>query len=245
MVWGMSIPSSFGDFWPEGDFEGLDKNFNELWGERLDRYYQSLPLEQQKVLYDYGKGGDVTDYPTYVTMKFFEEIGKKSNRFPALAPLNSIKQHEPPVFFVTYKSYDSLASMIALCGLAVDAHLKAIIERFEPGVHQFFPIEIRTKRGVVYPVQYYTLVIGQYIDAFVPEKSKEGSWRSRALDCYSYDDSKRGISGLAMSKGAFATAHLWRERRSVSPLICFSDELESAIVGAGLRLPKHYRMMEV
>jgi hypothetical protein len=23
MVWGMSIPSNFGEFWPDGDFEGL------------------------------------------------------------------------------------------------------------------------------------------------------------------------------------------------------------------------------
>jgi hypothetical protein len=245
MVWGMSIPSSYGDFWPEGHLEGRDKNFRELWSQRLDRYYQSLPPEQQKVLFDYGPECNVTDYQFYVADKFFRELGKTPDNHRTFPPLNAIQPHEPPVFFVTYKSYHSLASMIALCGLAVDEPLKAIIERFEPGMHQFFPIEIRMPRGKVYPVQYYTLVVGQYINGFVPEKSKEGAWRSRALDCYSYDDSKRGISGLAMSKSAFATAHLWRERSSVSPLICFSDELESAIMGAGLRLPKHYRMMEV
>jgi hypothetical protein len=206
-----------------------------------------MPPEAHKVLYNYDEGGDVTRYPTYVSCKFTSEVGTRPDLFRELPPLNSMKPHEQPQSFITAKTYKSLAALIALNFglLAVDEHLKALIERFEPGMHQFFPIEIRMPRGKVYPVQYYTLVVGQYINGFVPEKSKQGAWRSRALDCYSYDDSKRGISGLAMSKSTFATAHLWRERRSVSPLICFSDELVSAIMDAGLRLPKHYRMMEV
>jgi hypothetical protein len=247
MVWGMSIPSSYGDFWPEGQLEGMDKNFDQLWRQRLDRYYQSLPPEEQKALFDYGPECDVTDYQFYVFDKFFHELGKIPGNHRTFPPLNGIKSHEPPQFFVTYKSHTSLASLIVLLGLAVDEALKAIIERFEPGVHQFFPIEIRMPRGKVYPVQYYTLVIGQYINGFVPEKSKEGSYREYPdyPDYYSLIDSRKEISGLAHSKSAIGKAHLWRERDLNGALICFSDELESAIVGAGLRLPKHYRMMEV
>jgi hypothetical protein len=250
MVWGMSIPSSFGDFWPEGEFEGLDKNFNELWRQRLDRYYQSLPLDEQKALFDYSKGGDVTQYPTYVSQKFKNEIGTRPDDFREMAPLNSFKPHEPPQSFVTSKGYTSLASLIKFNNriLAVDEALKEIIERFEPGMHQFFPIEIRMPRAKVYPVQYYTLAIGQYINGFVPEKSKQGSYREYGPeypDYYSLIDSRKEISGLAHSKSALGKAHLWRERDLNGALICFSDELESAIVGAGLRLPKHYRMMEV
>lgn len=246
MVWGMSIPSSFGDYWPEGDFESLDPRGKGGWRDRLDRYYQSQSPEVQKALYDHTQGGDIASYPTYVTSKFSQELGVTPIHFPELAPLNSIKDHEPPQCYITAKSYKSLASVISLGGLlAVDERIKAIIERLEPDTHQFFPIEIRMPRGKLYPEQYNVLVIGQYIDAFSPEKSREGSYRERVRNLYSYDDSKMGIASLALSKAVFGKAHLWGERRSIYPLVCLSDQLEAEAVNAGLRLPKHYRMTEV
>lgn len=246
MVWGMSIPSTFGDYWPEGDFESIDPPGKGGWRNRLDRYYQSQSPEVQKTLYDYAQGGDIASYPTYVTSKFTQELGVRPIHFPELAPLNSIKDHEPPQSYITAKSYKSLASVISLSGLlAVDERMKSIIERLEPGIHHFFPIEIRTLRGNLYPEQYHILVIGHYIDALSPEKSKEGSYRERVRNLYSYDDSKMGITGLALSKAVFGKAHLWGEQRAIYPLICLSDQLEAEAVSAGLRLPKHYRMMEV
>lgn len=249
MVWGMSIPSSFGDYWPEGDFESLDPRGKGGWRDRLNRYYQSQSPEVQSALYDYTQGGDIASYPTYVTSKFTQELGVRPTQFPELAPLNSIKDHEPPQCYITAKSYKSLASLISLNGLlAVDERMKAIIERLEPGIHQLFPIEIRMPRGKLYPKQYHLLVVGQDIDAFSPEKSEEGSYRSYGPEYsgyYTLIDSKKEISGLAFSKTAFGRAHLWRERALNGKLTCLSDQLEAEAVKAGLRLPKHYRMMEV
>ena len=105
MVWGMSIPSSFGDYWPEGDFESLDPHGKGGWRDRLNRYYQSQSPELQRALYDYTQGGDIASYPIYVTSKFYQELGVRPTEFPELAPLNSIKDHEPPQCYITAKSY--------------------------------------------------------------------------------------------------------------------------------------------
>src|SRR5207245_173725 len=68
----------------------------------------------------------------------------------------------------------SLASLIQLTDrlLAVDATLKEIIETLEPGVHQFWPIRMPMPRGKDYPVPYYAMIIGRFIDSFVPEQSE-------------------------------------------------------------------------
>jgi len=77
----------------------------------------------------------------YAVGKFTKELGTVSG---AEYPLFSqIEEHEPPRSFNTVKGYKSLGSLIKLNNriLAVDQALRAIIERLEPGVHQFFPIE--------------------------------------------------------------------------------------------------------
>ena len=253
MVWGMAIPTSFGEFWPDGNFEGIDKSDNDLWGERLRLYYLAQPAEEQRRLYDYGDhhvGHGAGNYASYVTGKFKSELGTRAPGKPVKPIFTLIQPHEAPRSFVTEKNYAILGSLIALNFglLAVDKVLKAIIERIEPDVHQFFPIEIQMPGGKVYSGKYYTLVIGEYIDSFLTSKSKQESWKDYGPeypDVYSYKDSSKGISGLALNQAKIRDAHLWRERSFTSILVCFSDALAGRIANAELRIPKHYKMMEV
>ena len=252
MVWGMSLPSGFGQFWPEGGFEGeIDGGPKSGWSERLKAYFAEQTPEVQKELFDWvdhGGSGAVHSYPSYVSGKFISEVGTRENVYTP--PFTPIRPHEPPVSFDIVRGGKSLASLIALNNgiLAVDEALKEVIERLEPGIHQFFPIEIKLRRGKVYPESYYILVIGRYFDSFSPEDSSKYSWRDYAPKyphVYRYEETKNGISGLAMFKDVFGSAHLWRERNFTNILTCFSDELQAAIAEAGLRIPKHYRMKEV
>jgi hypothetical protein len=247
MVWGMSLPSGFGEFWPLGDFEYDTKTRESGWSERLSAFYREQNPERQKALFEYDDtdGNAAHFYSGYVSGKFKSELGTRegSDR----PPFTSIESHEPPQSFHTEKAYKALGSLIMLNSgiLAVDEALKLIIERLEPGVHQFFPIKITMPRGVVFHKPYYVLVIGQYHDSFSPEYSKEGSYRKNGDYSYRHAEAKAGVTGLAFSKGVFGDAHLWRERRMGQRLTCFSDEIQAEITKAGLRTPKHYRMMEV
>lgn len=241
MVWGMSIPSSFGDFWPDGQFEGHGNPLCDGWSERLFSFYETQPLDMQKSLFEFR--GNMT-YPSFVTEKFTHEINSARPGEQAYTP---IEVHELPMSFNTEKTYSNLASLIALNSgiLAVDVNLKEIIERLEPSKHQFFPIDIIMPRGRVYPTQYYIIVFGQYFDSFLPEQSKNDAFRPLpGSDLYYYDGSKKSITGIAVARSVSSDAQLWRERRLRGALICFSDNLNIEIGCAGLRLPRRYKMME-
>ena len=235
MVWGLSMPSSFGDYFPHGDYVG--------WDEELKRYYdETMPAEQKAPFLVRGP----VRYFRYVGAKFRKECG--SNDINDLPPITPIKAHEPPKWYETVKTYSSLGSLIELPNqiLAVDDALKSIIERLEPEVHQFFPIQITMPKGAVYPKRYFVMAIGRYFDSFSKEKSKVGCWKDRGNGYYSaLYNLKEHLTGLAFSKTVFGNAHLWRERHMSEPEILFSDELQAEITKAGLRLPKHYQMKAV
>ncbi|QTD56512.1 imm11 family protein [Parasphingorhabdus cellanae] len=248
MVWGMSLPSGFGEFFPMGNFEAHIDSDDDEWGDRLKAYYKEKMSEEQKALFDDGMGNGPGAYSYYVAQKFISERGMVSG--VGKPPFCPIEAHEPPRSFVTEKGYKSLGSLIMLNGriLAVDEALKTIIERLEPGEHEFSSIEVRMPRNKVYPSSYYTLFIGQYFDSFLPEKSKRESIRNHGPsypNYYSLEQSKKGVTGLALAKATFGSAHLWRERAFREWLICFSDELQAEIAEGGLRIPKHYQIKQI
>lgn len=245
MVWGMNLPSGFGEFFPMGNFEAHIDSDADDWGDRLKAYYDEQMPEGRKALFDDGHGNGPGKYSYHVTQKFIRERGTVLG--PDNPPFSQIEPHEPPQSFVTEKGYKSLGSLIMLSDriLAVDEALKAIIQRLEPGIHEFFPIEIVMPRGKASPKSYYVLVIGQYLDSFSPENSKKGAWASDGPDFFRCEESKAGVTGLAVRKSTIGHAHLWRERRFFQLLTCFSDELQAAIADAGLHIPKHYPMKEI
>lgn len=236
MVWGMPLPGNFGDFFPDGDYVG--------WDEELDGYFNNKMPAEQKRFFDHPP----PSYNYYVAQKLISEPGVKHPGMPDQPPFGPIAPHEAPKRFETVKKYASLGSLIKLTAriLAVDAPLKDIIERAEPGVHHFFPIEIVLPKNVAYPKPYFVLVIGQFLDSFSPEQSNPKSWRDSGIEgSYFFDSDKKSMSGLALSKQKHRNAHLWRERRMLTELVCLSDDLVDEITRSGLRIPKHYKLKVV
>jgi hypothetical protein len=235
MVWGMALPEGYGEFWPSGDFE------NDHWRARLKAYFSEHASDGQKALFDDGHGNAAHWYASYAIRKFIDEHNGEDR-----VPFTPVEPHEPPRYFDTAKGHKTLGSLIMLTSkmLAVDAPLKAVIERLEPGVQQFFPIEIRMPRRKVYPASYYLLVM-RYLDAFSPADTKSGSVMQSESGILTLDKTKAGMGGPAMRKALFDDAHLWRERRFFQELICFSDALRAEIEKAGLRIPKHYKLKEM
>jgi hypothetical protein len=232
MVWGMPLPSSGGPYGPYGDFEGGG------WTDRLRAYYNEKMSEEEKLPFKDAYGGGAHSYPFFAWGKFVGELGTKDS--PDALSFTPIESHEPATFFSSAAGYKALASIISLPGRvwAVDEPTKAVVERLEPGVHEFYPIEIRFPRGKVYPSPYYVLVIRQYIDSLVPEKCKEGALG--VTDHY-----KKAITGRAFLKAKFGKAHLWRDRAFREWMACMSDELHDELDKMGLLLPKQYPMIEI
>jgi len=244
MIWGMYLPRGGGPYGPYGDFEGPVDIYGDGWAHRLRRYGCEELSAEKTAFY-----GDGRVYASRVVEKFQKECGYKGPS-PDDKIVRPIERHEPPTFFQMENGYKELSSIISLPSRiwAVDESVKDIIERMEPGVHLFYPIEIRMPRGRVYPVQYYVLVVGTYFESFVPEKSDPYSFNpqeANGLKWYIFHGRKAEITGLAFCKAMHTNAHLWRERGMDEWLICISGELEAALREAKLKLPKYYRMIEV
>lgn len=240
MVWAMDMPSSFGEFFPGGDYPGFD--------ERLYKYYEEQMSAEQKAVF--GVRNPKASYVNLVCEKFRSPLGYKSGSdAPSVTPIES---HEPPECFKTRKRYKSLGSLIQLNSriLAVDDLLKGIIEKLEPGKHQFFPIKIMVTNKEALPTLYFTILIGQYLDSFLPAKSRPEVLTSQVFETYStpyrlVDDTKASISGIAVSKATIGNAHLWREHFINPEFLLLSGALQAEIVKAGLRVPKHFQVMEL
>lgn len=244
MVWGIEQPKSLGEFFPDGNLEGG------RWPGRMMGHFHRQPADVQKALFDVPM--DPLDamqaYEGFVVDKFRCEAGSRTSPRPEHPPLTPILDHELPSSFDTEKTYNSLGSLIGLGDriTAVDAEFKGLVERLEPGTHEFYPIEIRMPKGQVFPKPLHILVVGQHFDSFVPEKSigepySEIPNSGGKLEVKSGPNSR--VPDLAFAQSIFGSAHLWRERRFGEWLTCLSDVLVAEIRKAGLRTPKLHKMI--
>jgi hypothetical protein len=239
MVWGVIQPGSFGDFYPFAEFTG--------WEEDLRKYYdEKMPAKQKDEFLAAGDAQLIGSgaYVQVVYKKFSTEIGTKIVGFP---PTTAIEEHELPKTLNVERPYANLGSLISACGFwAADEAFKTIVERLEPDLHQFYPIQIIMPKGKVYSRQYYMMVIGQYLDSFSPDNCDEGAFDDRNNGYYTTRYGlKRDVGGMAFLQNTFGKAQMWSEHRLYSPEMIMSDVLQAEIIKAGLRLPKHFKMKEV
>ncbi len=244
MAWALKEPMSFGFYWPDGEFVGWDEQLYEYFETEISRAEKEQML---KKYYDregvnFGKS-ELWNIRRYWKIQLVESmVGEIGDFVGQEAPL------DPRLFprvFKTVRTYKSLAAMIETESriVAVNEALKNIIERLEPGVHQFHPFRIMMPRGREYPEPYHVLRIGRVLDSFIPV---EGTYmgtlgRGKLL---AIDDTKKYLNKLAFSREKISGAHLWREKVLSRPNILMSDTLKQAIDDVGLRIFRHHKVKE-
>ena len=247
MVWGMYLPKSGGIYGPYGSEEGLiDRQHNGWWLRRIRYFEEQLPEAEQR------NYRNALDYAGSIGDKFTCERGRREPSHPTRI-VTAIESHEPPAFFEPSKymdHFDEFGSILSLNNRmwAVDEAVKSLIERYEPDAHQFFPLEIRAMSGRVYPVRFYTFVVGTWLESFSEADSDPSSFTKQVLSGTTFfrtGDAKKQITGLALRGSVFKGSHVWRERGFNEWLLCFSDELAADFVSAGLKMPKYFRMRGV
>lgn len=240
MVWIMSLPTGFGEFWPSGGFEDADISGANDWVDRLKAYIVGQPEARQKELMP---SGALYRYGYFVAQKFKTEIGTQPSG--DLPPVTPVLEHEAPKTFNTKKACKKLGDLIMLNSriLAVSEKLRSIIEDIEPGVHQFFPISIVQPRST-YPEKFYTFVIRNYRDSFrdmenVLPKLTDG-------ESYTFTEiGKSGASKMYFDQSQVGGAHVWRERRFNEFIVNFSDKFVEYALDAEMRLPRMYQAKEL
>ena len=242
MVWGLVLSSELGDYFPQGEYVGWDEKLRAYWESGMPAEVKAHFVEESARERTYAHAGT---YYSYVAKKFKSDHSRK---FGGIPPLTPIEGHEWPEEFSTIFNIKSLGSLFTLSGqmLVIDAALKSIVERVEPGVHEFSPIRITRMSGGHYPNTYFVMVIRQFRESFSPEQSAVGVWEQKPAGYFDMTQgNKKSMSGFAMSKAAIGGAHLWKERKVYAPEVYFSDTLEAEIDKVGLRLPKRFRLKEV
>jgi len=115
----------------------------------------------------------------------------------------------------------------------VSEPLRALIEKFDPGIHDFFPVDLTLPAGRKPETPYYVFIIRAQKDTFIPELSRHGGDKFNGK--YYQIVGEEASFSSECRKGA----HIWREKR-LTGVILFSDELEAAMRSAGIRYYKYW-----
>ncbi len=227
MTWGMKMNSGLGDFFPDGTYAEWDDQLRQFSKDGLSDERKHAILQSTR------------SYKGLIADAFSREIGAPWGGSNVIFPLDE----ELPKAFQTVKTYRTLASLIELNDrlVAVDEDLRAIIEDLEPGLHRFWPIRIDMPKGVDYPRAYYGMLVGRFLDSFMPEKSDPAAFRTGepVEDIYFLRGAASDtFSGVVFDGEVIGSSHLWRERKLLTISLLLSDTLKSRIDAAKLRVPK-------
>lgn len=106
-------------------------------------------------------------------------------------------------------------------------------------------MRIEMPKGKEFPRRYYGLLVGRFLNSFLPEKSNPDAFRTGDLstDLFTLSGvASDNFSGVAFDGSTIGTSHLWREQKLLSIPLCLSDTLKSRIEAANLRVPKSRRI---
>ncbi len=129
-----------------------------------------------------------------------------------------------------------------LPGFVVSSRFRDLVERFEPSVHQFIPVEVFKERNSQPVVTYYWFVVGQRIDGvdrnmttFVLERGQREIWVDSVMDTQSWEFAKIPDAKLFFSNQRVRGRHIWHDPHilSFNNGLC-SDVFAEAISSSGL-----------
>ncbi|SDX10858.1 hypothetical protein SAMN05444358_10348 [Ruegeria halocynthiae] len=171
MTWGVLFPYGSGDYSPEAaQFVSYE--------EKIERHFNEVLTDEERAEYD--------DW----VVKFRSRVGEKYFSKGAV-----FEDFEKPTQLVLPRTPKNLASLFFVVRgfTVVEAALKEIIERLEPSTHQFWSVDVQLPRGKKPAKDYFFMVIGQHLDAFLPEKSNPEAWNDAGLRYLVASTKKKGL----------------------------------------------------
>lgn len=220
MTWILYHEGRFGAYYPDGEFTDGEDN--------LEAEFVRVATDEMKENYD------------LELLKF-----KRENWLSGVRPTEFAKPFQQEKNFVLDRAHKTVGDIIDFGGLlAVTAPVKDIIQKFEPETVQFWPIDIVTKRGSqANEKSYFVMFIVQARDTFRADLSVEGSCRT--LGSYSENWHINGykkafLTGLAFDASKRDGAHIWYEKRILTSVQLFSDELAAELRRHDFLLPPRF-----
>ncbi|UWQ36907.1 MULTISPECIES: imm11 family protein [Leisingera] len=127
----------------------------------------------------------------------------------------------------------------------VNQAFKDIVEEFEPGMHQFFPMEYYDSKGKVKIGDGYWMVICQRLDTLhdtlcVPPRNERGF-----IDEFNeeYKGRDKSLDRIVFDKGKVPGHHMWHDKFLPMSFL-FSNTLAERLIEAGLTGLSYRRLEE-
>ena len=127
--------------------------------------------------------------------------------------------------------------------LVVREPVRAIIDRLDPDVHQFFPISIRTKRGVETEGPWFAMNVTARQDSVVLERSLYIPSKDRPDKLNLFYDAAT-TKDIVVDPARQTGLHLWRETRFIKSLLG-SDELVAELKANKLKFFPSFKATDI
>lgn len=153
--------------------------------------------------------------PWYVNIEFDGEKPRNARKLG----LESATRYNPasgplPTSGYTEKPRKRIPDYIDRWGLQfVSENFRQVVEELEPGLHEFFPFQLRNgKRGDPAPQQYYVMNIMTQCDCLDYEQGgvSVDRWEDGAIAFFSPE--KISHEGMVLKSDVIAGKHLWRAK---------------------------------
>ncbi|MCA1440446.1 hypothetical protein I6F07_09510 [Ensifer sp. IC4062] len=138
----------------------------------------------------------------------------------------------------TQTDSNKIVDVFPLPGFAcVGERFRVIVEAFEPGVHEFYPIQLKSRKGVPHEESHFLINVCQRFDSILV-KGIDLEWGRRVaggLEGMPYLSRMGTKPPLPVSRTTIAGRHLWLNYWVWEGGIMVSDQLRAALMDAKLR----------
>ncbi|WP_067217518.1 imm11 family protein [Stappia indica] len=128
---------------------------------------------------------------------------------------------------------------------AVSQRFKDLVEQFEPGIHQFFPLKLRRKSGFSIEQNYYVFNCMTSVDTVLVKESRFRWGRFEEIDKPRIDIDRE--KDIVLSRMAIETRHLWKGLylQPIGSGVFCSDAFEKALKKKKIRFLKQTYCREI
>ncbi len=128
----------------------------------------------------------------------------------------------------------------------VSSRFKDLVEQFEPGVHQFVPVDIYQSKNGEPVATYYWFIVGQRLDSVDRERTtymwraskdnpNDGHWIREIMDTNTFEFTPIPNAELIFSNSQVAGRHIWHDPHLLTfgNGLC-SDAFAEALLASGM-----------
>ena len=199
--------------------------------------------------------GRLSLQPRYCPSIYFPSpLDKFFLKYRAVQVLHRYDSAKVPTRAFLESDHKTVADFVPISArLAMCPEARALIEALEPGLHQFFPVEIVRKRGrkPIYRIDgrvldepYYLFNVQTVLDAVCIERSEvEVVPRTDGRPPSVYP--LPANYNIALFRSIVAGHHVWRGHYHLSSYLFFSDALVSQIQAKKLRQLDFHHLAEI